>query len=80
MKPEPPLPAARDKLLFTPGPLTTSLSVKQAMLHDAGSWHYEFNAVVGKVREQRRTCSASGPSGVFSSRTFGLSWPPCPRR
>jgi 2-aminoethylphosphonate-pyruvate transaminase len=42
--------AARDKLLFTPGPLTTSLSVKQAMLHDAGSWHFEFNELVAKVR------------------------------
>ncbi len=52
MKPESSLPTARDKLLFTPGPLTTSLSVKQAMLHDAGSWHYEFNAVVRQVRDQ----------------------------
>lgn len=42
---------ARDKLLFTPGPLTTSLSVKQAMLHDAGSWHFEFNELVAGVRE-----------------------------
>ena len=46
------LPSARDKLLFTPGPLTTSLSVKQAMLHDAGSWHFEFNALVAQVRER----------------------------
>src|SRR5256884_1647233 len=46
------LPGARDKLLFTPGPLTTSLSVKQAMLHDAGSWHFEFNAKVKWVREK----------------------------
>ena len=46
------LPAARDKLLFTPGPLTTSLSVKQAMLHDAGSWHFEFNATVKWIREE----------------------------
>jgi len=46
------LPTARDKLLFTPGPLTTSLSVKQAMLHDAGSWHFEFNAKVKWVREK----------------------------
>jgi 2-aminoethylphosphonate-pyruvate transaminase len=37
-------------LLFTPGPLTTSLRVKQAMLHDAGSWHFEFNAVVAGIR------------------------------
>jgi 2-aminoethylphosphonate-pyruvate transaminase len=44
------VPAARDKLLFTPGPLTTSLSVKQAMLHDAGSWHFEFNALVKEIR------------------------------
>ena len=45
------LPTARDKLLFTPGPLTTSLSVEQAMIHDAGSWHFEFNAIVRRVRE-----------------------------
>jgi 2-aminoethylphosphonate-pyruvate transaminase len=46
------LPASRDKLLFTPGPLTTSLSVKQAMLHDAGSWHFEFNRQVAGVRDR----------------------------
>jgi 2-aminoethylphosphonate-pyruvate transaminase len=46
------LPAARDKLLFTPGPLTTSLPVKQAMLHDAGSWHFEFNTLVKQIREE----------------------------
>src|SRR5437899_2086055 len=44
------IPSARDKLLFTPGPLTTSLSVKQAMLHDAGSWHSDFNSLVAAVR------------------------------
>jgi 2-aminoethylphosphonate-pyruvate transaminase len=43
---------ARDKLLFTPGPLTTSLAVKQAMLHDAGSWHFEFNALVASIRSR----------------------------
>src|SRR5215813_4290018 len=55
----PPLPTpnsaarpARDILLFTPGPLTTSLSVKQAMLHDAGSWHFEFNGRVKRIREK----------------------------
>jgi len=46
------LPPARDALLFTPGPLTTSLSVKQAMLHDAGSWHWEFNDKVRSIRER----------------------------
>src|SRR5882672_704455 len=44
------IPTARDKILFTPGPLTTSLAVKQAMLHDAGSWHFEFNARVKWIR------------------------------
>ena len=46
------LPTSHDKLLFTPGPLTTSLAVKQAMLHDAGSWHFEFNALVKQVRDK----------------------------
>ena len=46
------LPTARDKLLFTPGPLTTSLAVKQAMLHDAGSWHFEFNTLVAGIRQR----------------------------
>jgi 2-aminoethylphosphonate-pyruvate transaminase len=41
-----------DKLLFTPGPLTTSASVKAAMLHDAGSWHHQFNERVRWIREQ----------------------------
>ncbi len=45
------VPPARDKLLFTPGPLTTSATVKQAMLHDAGSWHYEFNGRVARLRQ-----------------------------
>jgi 2-aminoethylphosphonate-pyruvate transaminase len=48
----PELPPSRDKLLFTPGPLTVSLAVKQAMLHDAGSWHSDFNALVANQREQ----------------------------
>lgn len=42
---------SHDKLLFTPGPLTTSPSVKQAMLHDAGSWHYEFSEIVQNIRK-----------------------------
>src|ERR1051325_9055635 len=46
------LPGSHDKLLFTPGPLTTSLSVKQAMLHDAGSWHFEFRDLVREVTDR----------------------------
>jgi 2-aminoethylphosphonate-pyruvate transaminase len=44
------IPTAKDKILFTPGPLTTSLDVKQAMLRDAGSWHFEFNERVAGIR------------------------------
>ena len=39
-------PGGRDKLLFTPGPLTTSARVKRAMLRDLGSRDAEFLAVV----------------------------------
>jgi 2-aminoethylphosphonate-pyruvate transaminase len=46
------LPASHDKLLFTPGPLTTSLSVKQAMLHDEGSWHYDFRELVRELTDR----------------------------
>jgi 2-aminoethylphosphonate-pyruvate transaminase len=40
-----------DKLLFTPGPLTTSDTVKQAMMHDLGSRDDGF---IGRVRDIRR--------------------------
>jgi 2-aminoethylphosphonate-pyruvate transaminase len=39
-----------DKRLFTPGPLTTSLTVKQAMLHDLGSRDATFMNVVKEIR------------------------------
>jgi 2-aminoethylphosphonate-pyruvate transaminase len=45
-------PPSADPLLFTPGPLTTSLTVKQAMLHDAGSWHFDFAEKVRRIRAQ----------------------------
>jgi 2-aminoethylphosphonate-pyruvate transaminase len=34
-----------DPILLTPGPLTTSLETKQAMLRDWGSWDASFNAI-----------------------------------
>ena len=40
----------RDKLLLTPGPLTTTLRTKLAMLNDWGSWDADFNAVTASVR------------------------------
>lgn len=43
---------SRDPVLLTPGPLTTSLATKTAMLRDWGSWDSAFNAITAKVRAQ----------------------------
>ena len=40
----------KDKALHTPGPLTTSATVKQAMLRDLGSRDSEFIALVAHIR------------------------------
>ena len=42
----------RDPILLTPGPLTTSLATKSAMLRDWGSWDARFNAVTARVRQK----------------------------
>lgn len=41
----------RDKILLTPGPLTTTLRTKLAMLKDWGSWDSDFNEVTARVRK-----------------------------
>lgn len=41
-----------DKLLFTPGPLTTSATIKAAMNHDYGSRDFTFIEAVKKIRTQ----------------------------
>jgi 2-aminoethylphosphonate-pyruvate transaminase len=38
-----------DPILLTPGPLTTSLATKQAMLRDWGSWDATFNQITGSI-------------------------------
>lgn len=40
------------KLLFTPGPLTTSATVKAAMLEDMGSRDHEFMKSVKEIRDE----------------------------
>jgi 2-aminoethylphosphonate-pyruvate transaminase len=42
----------RDAILLTPGPLTTSLRTKLAMLRDWGSWDADFNALTAELRAQ----------------------------
>ena len=72
------IPSAKDKTLFTPGPLTTSLDVKQAMLRDAGSWHFEFNAKVQAIREKVLDLAGVSQAAGFEclllqgSGTFGV--------
>jgi 2-aminoethylphosphonate-pyruvate transaminase len=38
-----------DPILLTPGPLTTSLETKQAMLRDWGSWDASFNVITASI-------------------------------
>jgi 2-aminoethylphosphonate-pyruvate transaminase len=47
----PQIPTANDRKLFTPGPLTTSRTVKQAMLRDLGSRDIAFVDAVRHVRQ-----------------------------
>jgi 2-aminoethylphosphonate-pyruvate transaminase len=46
------IPGWKDDVLFTPGPLTTSRTVKQAMLRDAGSRDDAFIAAVADIRSR----------------------------
>jgi 2-aminoethylphosphonate-pyruvate transaminase len=54
-----------DKLLFTPGPLTTSATVKAAMLHDAGSRDAEFIAAVRDIRERLLRIGSAAVGGDY---------------
>lgn len=68
---------AADRPLFTPGPLTTSRTVKQAMLRDLGSRDAEFIAVVARVRASLLDVGrAPAPAWVCvpmqGSGTFGI--------
>ena len=74
---EPEVPPARDKLLFTPGPLTTSATVKQAMLRDAGSRDPGFINTVRFIRQRLLDVAGVSPDEytavlVQGSGTFGI--------
>ena len=66
---------SRDPILLTPGPLTTTLETKAAMLRDWGSWDAAFNAVTANVRRRlldivnghaTHVCVPMQGSGTFS--------------
>ena len=67
--------SSRDPILLTPGPLTTSLETRTAMLRDWGSWDVAFNAVTANVRGRvldivnghaTHVCVPMQGSGTFS--------------
>lgn len=64
-------------LLFTPGPLTTSESTKQAMLHDAGSRDRAFITAVREVRQKLLSIAGAAADEYAAipmqgSGTFGI--------
>jgi len=68
---------SKDKLLFTPGPLTTSLAVKQAMLRDLGSRDQVFIGMVKEIRQKLVAAGSVANRGyeaipIQGSGTFGL--------
>ena len=73
-------------LLLTPGPLTTTKTVKQAMLVDLSTWDRDYNDIVQEVRHalvkfatqtDEYTCVLMQGSGSFSvEATIGTVIPP----
>jgi len=55
-------PRMGEPWLLTPGPLTTSFAVKQAMLRDLGSWDSDFRAMTADIRA--RLVAMLGPGGA----------------
>lgn len=69
--------APRDKLLFTPGPLLTSYTVKEAMLRDLGSRDTAFVTIIKEIRAGVLKLAGVDPSEftmipVQGSGTFGI--------
>lgn len=54
----------RDPILLTPGPLTTTLATKTAMLNDWGSWDSSFNALTAKICQRLVTLIDGGEDFV----------------
>ena len=71
-------PGEGNKLLFTPGPLTTSRTIKEAMLRDFGSRDTAFIETVRRIRRQLLKIAGVSQEGGYEailiqgSGTFGL--------
>ncbi len=55
-----PEPHRGEPYLLTPGPLTTALAVKDAMLRDWGSWDGDFRAMTAALRRQVLALAGDG--------------------
>ena len=55
-------PRLGEPYLLTPGPLTTSYAVKQAMLRDWGSWDEDFRAMTREMRARLLDMLGAGQS------------------
>lgn len=67
----------KDKILFTPGPLTTSRTVKQAMLQDLGSRDFKFIETIAQIRRDLLALGSVTNAGyeailMQGSGTFGI--------
>ncbi|AXX98473.1 2-aminoethylphosphonate--pyruvate transaminase [Profundibacter amoris] len=79
-------PHLGEPYLLTPGPLTTSYAVKQAMLRDWGSWDGDFRAVTAEMRKMllemindtkgEFDCVPMQGSGTFSVEAMLASFTP----
>jgi len=54
-------PSENPYLLLTPGPLTTSQSVKQVMLRDWCTWDNDYNRIVQDIRSRLVTLATNQP-------------------
>jgi 2-aminoethylphosphonate-pyruvate transaminase len=72
-----PPPELGEPYLLTPGPLTTSIEVKSAMLRDWGSWDDDFRALTADLRRRLLALLGNG-AGAYEcipmqgSGTFGV--------
>ncbi|MFP6746876.1 MAG: 2-aminoethylphosphonate--pyruvate transaminase [Alphaproteobacteria bacterium] len=68
--------SGNDKYLLTPGPLTTSLATKRAMLRDWGSRDTEFIAITRRIQDRLLAIAGVADSHVMvpvqGSGTFGV--------
>lgn len=61
-----------DSKLFTPGPLTTSLTVKQSMLHDLGSRDTVFINIVAHIRAKILNLASKNSSRMVDFNRWDL--------